>query len=160
MASILEIASKFDLAGKAIDANPCGSGLINDTYLVTTESDETPDYIVQRINHSIFTNVDLLQENMVKITNHIRKRLQQAGANDIDRRTLTVIPAKDGKLYYFDGESYWRVTIAIRDSYTHEQATPDMAYRTGRAFGEFHAYFRRLCPSRFPPKRDVSYNFP
>lgn len=141
MNKFIEIASKFDLAGKAVSAKPCGSGLINDTYLITTEPDETPNYILQRINHSIFTDVDLLQENMVKITEHIRKRLQQAGAKDIDRRTLTVVPTKDGKLYYFDGESYWRVTIAIRDCVTHEQGTPEMAYRTGRAFGEFHAYF-------------------
>lgn len=141
MEKFLEIASKFDLAGKAVSVKPCGSGLINDTYLIVTESDETPNYILQRINHSIFADVDLLQDNLLKITNHIRKRLKEANAVDIDRRTLTVIPAKDGKLYYFDGESYWRVTIAIRDSYTHEQATPDMAYRTGRAFGEFHAYF-------------------
>ena len=141
MANIIEIASKFDLTGNVVDAKPCGSGLINDTYLITTESDETPNYILQRINHSIFTDVDLLQENMLKSTNHIRKRLKEAGASDIDRRTLTVIPAKDGKLYYFDGESYWRVTIAIRDCVTHEQGTPEMAYRTGSAFGEFHAYF-------------------
>ena len=139
--TILEIASQFDLKGKVIDGKPCGSGLINDTYLITTESDETPDYILQRINHSIFTDVDLLQENMVKVTKHIRKRLEQAGAKDIDRRTLTVVPTKDGKLYYFDGENYWRVTVAIKDSVTHEQGTPEMAYRTGRAFGEFHAYF-------------------
>lgn len=141
MADILEIAKKFDLAGNAVDAKPCGSGLINDTYLITTESDETPNYILQRINHSIFTDVDLLQDNLVKVTEHIRKRLKDAGAADIDRRTLTVVPAKDGKLYYFDGESYWRVTIAIKDCVTHEQGTPEMAYRTGRAFGEFHAYF-------------------
>lgn len=141
MAEILGIARQFDLSSEAIDAKPCGSGLINDTYLITTASEEEPNYILQRINHSIFTDVDLLQKNMVKITEHIRKRLQQAGAKDIDRRTLTVIPTKDGKLYYYDGESYWRVTIAIRDSFTHEQATPEMAYRTGRAFGEFHAYF-------------------
>ena len=139
--TILEIASQFDLKGKVIDGKPCGSGLINDTYLITTESDETPDYILQRINHSIFTDVDLLQENMVKVTKHIRKRLEQAGAKDIDRRTLTVVPTKDGKLYYFDGENYLRVTVAIKDSVTHEQGTPEMAYRTGRAFGEFHAYF-------------------
>ena len=141
MAEILGIARQFDLSSEAIDAQPCGSGLINDTYLITTASEEEPNYILQRITHSIFTDVDLLQANMVKITEHIRKRLQQAGAKDIDRRTLTVIPTKDGKLYYYDGESYWRVTIAIRDSFTHEQATPEMAYRTGRAFGEFHAYF-------------------
>ena len=141
MAEILGIARQFDLSSEAIDAQPCGSGLINDTYLITTASEEEPNYILQRINHSIFTDVDLLQANMVKITEHIRKRLQQTGAKDIDRRTLTVIPTKDGKLYYYDGESYWRVTIAIRDSFTHEQATPEMAYRTGRAFGEFHAYF-------------------
>lgn len=141
MADILEIASKFKLASPAVSAKPCGSGLINDTYIVETESADSPNYILQRINHSIFTDVDLLQDNMVKVTEHIRKRLQQSGAEDIDRRTLTVIPAKDGKLYYFDGENYWRVTIAIRDCYTHEQATPEMAYRTGRAFGEFHAYF-------------------
>ena len=141
MINYLEIASHFDLGSKAIDAKPFGSGLINDTILITTEAKDAPNYILQRINHSIFTDVDLLQDNLLKITNHIRKRLQEAHADDIDRRTLTVIPANDGKLYYFDGENYWRMTIAIPGSVTHEQATPEMAYRTGRAFGEFHAYF-------------------
>lgn len=141
MATLLDIASKFALKGNVVEVKPLGSGLINDTYIVKTESENTPDYILQRINHSIFTDVDLLQDNMVKVTRHIRKRLTEAGASDIDRRTLTVVPAKDGKLYYFDGESYWRVTVAIKDCVTHESGTPEMAYRTGRAFGEFHAYF-------------------
>lgn len=78
----------------------------------------------------------------------IRYHLQQRNANDIDRKTLTLVPATDERLYYYDGNSYWRLTIYIAGSKTFEQVTPDLAYQTGRAFGEFQ-YFLSDIPN--PP---------
>ena len=88
---------------------PMGAGLINDTYRVATVSSDTDDYVLQRINHSIFKDVDLLQRNVVNVTEHIRKKLQERGETDIKRKALRFIPAKDGKMYYFDG-----VSVAVR----------------------------------------------
>ena len=131
------IAGQFATEGQIAEIAPLGSGLINDTYKVLTADADTPDYVLQRINHAIFQDVDLMQNNIKRVTEHIRHKLAERGEGDLERKTLTVVPAKDGKLYYFDGESYWRMTILIKDSQTFDQVTPDFAYYTGKAFGDF-----------------------
>jgi Ser/Thr protein kinase RdoA (MazF antagonist) len=134
----LTILDHFQLADKITAVEPFGNGHINDTLKVITESGEAK-YILQRINHTIFTDVDLLQKNIHIVTSHIRKKLEAAGETEIDRKVLTFLPAKDGKLYYFDGESYWRVCLYIAGSKTIEDLTTVSAYEAGKAFGRFQS---------------------
>lgn len=56
------IASQFALKGKVAELIPYGNGHINDTYLVTTatENGEKTSYILQRINTSIFKEPEKL----------------------------------------------------------------------------------------------------
>ena len=100
---------------------------------------DAPDYVLQRINHRVFQDVDLLQRNIERVTSHIRRKLTEAGREDVERRVLRVVPTKDGKLYYFDGENYWRMMVFIAGSVTHESITGPLAYLTGQAFGEFQS---------------------
>ena len=65
--------------------------------------------------------------------------MTEAGREDVERRVLRVVPTKDGKLYYFDGENYWRMMVFIAGSVTHESITGPLAYLTGQAFGEFQS---------------------
>ena len=116
MNNLHDIVSHFSIDGTVDVIEPMGAGLINDTYRVATVSSDTDDYVLQRINHSIFKDVDLLQRNVVNVTEHIRKKLQERGETDIKRKALRFIPAKDGKMYYFDGESYWRISVLIPKS--------------------------------------------
>lgn len=132
----LEILSHFPLEGTIGTIAPFGNGHINDTLKVTNEADEIV-YILQRINHHIFTNVDMLQGNIDKVTKHIRKKLEEHGEKDIDRKVLTFLPTKDGKLYYYDGENYWRVCLFIPRSRSFEEITPELSYEAGKAFGDF-----------------------
>ena len=44
------IVSHFQTQGTVNDIRPLGSGLINDTYKVTTAEPDEPDYVLQRIN--------------------------------------------------------------------------------------------------------------
>ena len=136
---IREIIGRFDTAGTVADLRAVGNGWINDTYRVMTVSDETPDYILQRINHHVFKDVELLQRNIERVTSHIRRKLAAAGADDLDRRVLRIVPARDGRLYHFDGKNYWRMTLFIAGSVTHETISAPLALLTGRAFGEFQA---------------------
>ena len=53
-----------------------------------------------------------LQNNIFTVTSHIHEKLVARGEQDVDRKVLTFIPAKDGKLS-FDGDSYWRVCLFI-----------------------------------------------
>lgn len=138
MKDLSSILSHFALTGKVVEIKPLGAGLINDSYKVTTPP-EASDYVLQRINHTIFTNVDMLQNNFYRVTTHIRGKLEARGENDIDRKVLTLVPTLDHKLYYHDGESYWRVLIFIPNAKSYEAVTPEYSYYAGQAFGDFQA---------------------
>lgn len=134
------IISHFDVQGDVTEIKPLGNGLINDTFVVKTASPDTPDYVLQRINHNIFKDVDTLQHNIDAVTRHIRKKLTEAGADDIDRKVLTFVPEKTtGKSYWHDGENYWRIMVFIPDAHTLEAVTPETSYNAGKAFGNFQA---------------------
>ena len=133
------IISHFSIEGDVAEVKPLGNGLINDTYKVTT-CGGTPDYVLQRINSSIFTDVDMLQHNIDAVTAHIRRKLEAGGADDIDRKVLRFIPSDTGKTYWraSDG-SCWRVSVFIPRAFTYETVNPEYSYYAGKAFGNFEA---------------------
>jgi Ser/Thr protein kinase RdoA (MazF antagonist) len=132
------IVEKFAIQGVVKDVQPLGSGLINDTYKV--ETDGPAGYVLQRINHAIFKDVVLLQNNIEAVTAHIRAKLEAAGEEDIDRKVLKFIPLKDSaRTWWFDGTSYWRVSVLIADSLTIDTVNPEYSYYAGKAFGNFQS---------------------
>lgn len=140
MKDLNAIIDKFAIKGTVEAVKPLGNGLINDTFVVRTKENDAHDYVLQRINHHIFTDVDGLQGNIAAVTGHIRRKLEAAGESDVDRKVLTFIPVKGGdKTYYFDGESYWRIMVFIPRSKTFEAVTPESSRDAGRAFGQFQA---------------------
>lgn len=133
-----QIIEKFSGIGEVESVSPLTSGLINQTYLVSTVGDK-PNYVLQCINHNIFKDVDLLQHNIENVTGHIRKKLEERGETDIDRKVLHFLSTDEGKTYHFDGEHYWRVCVFIKDSKTLDAVTPETSYLVGLKFGEFEA---------------------
>ena len=132
------ILAQFEIKGAVKEVLPLGNGLINDTYRVVTDGDATPDYVLQRINNAIFQDVDLLQHNIEVVTAHIRRKLEAAGTDDINRKVLQFVKTYGGKTYYRDeADRYWRVMVFIPDSITREAVTPESAYDCGKAFGNF-----------------------
>ena len=115
-----------------------GNGLINDTYKVKTNEAESPDYVLQRINNAVFTDVDMLQHNIKVVTDHIRKKLEARGESDIRRKVLRFVDTADGKGYYLDAEGrYWRMMEFIPRAQTFETVDAHYSYLAGRAFGDF-----------------------
>lgn len=139
MENLKEIVLRFNVENEINEVKPLGEGLINDTFKVYVNDCETPKYVLQRINNAIFQDVDLLQDNIEKVTNHIRKKLIEKNETDIDRKVLNFIKTKDDKRFYFDGEKYWRLMVFISDSYTYQAVTPEYSYTAGLAFGEFQS---------------------
>ena len=140
MDRLSQIAARFDIDGDVVSVSSLGNGLINDTYKVVTSLREEPSYVLQRINHAIFTDVELLQNNIDEITSHIRHKLEKKGVSDVDRKVLTFVKDKiTGKSYYFDGENYWRVSVFIPGAVSPEAVTPESARRAGEAFGNFQS---------------------
>jgi len=138
MENLKQIVNQFKIDGEVAEVNNFGEGMINNTYRVGLKNSKT-EYVLQKVNHHIFKDIDLLQNNILRITNQIRKKLKEAGETDLERKTLTLIPTIDQKLYYFDGESYWRMTLLIPDSKTFQAITPEYAYFAGKAFGNFQS---------------------
>ena len=106
------IASRFELQGPIDEIKPLGEGFINDTYIVRTEGD-APDYILQRKNHVVFPDVPGMMDNIKAVTEHIKSKVE-----DPMRETLTVIPAKDGKLYAITGSAFCRRLKENCDAFT------------------------------------------
>jgi len=146
MIDLQKIIGQFNIAGTVSAIAPYGSGHINDTYLIETKEPEAFDYILQRINHKIFTNVPALMDNIQRVTKHIRLKLEALPGADPDREGLTLIPAIDGKNYYQDTEgSYWRVYIFISDNRSYDIVdSPEKAYQGGKMFGKFQAMIADL----------------
>lgn len=139
MKDLLSIVSHFQLTGTVQEIKPLGAGLINDTYKVTTLEVDAPDYVLQRINHAIFQDVEMLQANINAVTTHIRRKLEEKGEGDIERKVLHFLPAGNGKTYWFDGGNYWRVMAFIPNARTYETVNPEYSYYAGAAFGNFQA---------------------
>lgn len=139
MKDLLSIVSHFQMDGTVREIKPLGAGLINDTYKVTTIEADAPDYVLQRINHAIFQNVEMLQANIEAVTRHIRKKLEENGETDVDRKVLHFLPAQDGKTFCYDGENYWRVMVFIPRAKTYETVNAEFSNYAGAAFGRFQA---------------------
>ncbi|MCI5561237.1 MAG: aminoglycoside phosphotransferase family protein [Phocaeicola sp.] len=135
----VQILSHFPEVKNVSAIETLASGLINQTYKVITATKDTPDYILQCINHHIFQDVELLQHNIECVTKHIRKKLEAQEETEIDRKVLRFLETNTGKTYHFDGEYYWRVCAFIPESLTLEAVTPESAYLVGLKFGEFQA---------------------
>jgi Ser/Thr protein kinase RdoA (MazF antagonist) len=134
----LELFNQFQIEEKISVVEPFGNGHINDTYLAKNAEGQAK-YVLQRINHLIFKDVDMLQNNIQTVTSHIREKLVAAGETDIDRKVLNFLQTKDGKTYHFDGNSYWRVCPFIPKSKTYDEITPELSYEAGKAFGRFQS---------------------
>ncbi len=148
-----KIVGSFAIEEKVRFVKPYGDGHINDTYLVVTDGKK---YILQRINDSIFRDVDMLMGNIEKVLAHAKKNIAAAGG-DPDRETMTLIPSKSGKSYIREESGCWRVYLYIDNTVSLNLARSDEDfYESGVAFGKFA---RMLDGFDVDEIRDVIPNF-
>ena len=114
------------------DINPYGNGHINDTYYAKTDN-----YIIQRINTSIFKDPYKLMENIENVTSFLGKKILKAGGNP-ERETLTVVKTHNDKNFYQDATGCYRVYKFIDKTKTIENdKTKEDMYNAGKGFGKF-----------------------
>ncbi len=139
MNNLDNIVSQFNTEGWVQRIEPLGSGHINDSYLVITHPDTAQDYVLQRINHHIFTNVPELISNILRVTNHINAKLQHQ-PGDFNGFEITRLIRTNEGTYYFHSQdgNYWRMYTHIRNSQSYDiVGTKNMAFEGGKAFGLF-----------------------
>ena len=140
---MITILNNFDFGfdGTITEISPYGNGHINTTYLVTLQNEnEIKRFIAQRINTQIFKFPEELMRNIRLVTEHLTKKIEQAGG-DAERETLCVIPTKQGLPYYVDENGqYYRVYKFIEDTVCFETVScPTDFYESAVSFGRFQA---------------------
>ena len=145
---IPEVITKFKCLAGGSNTGPYGSGHINDSFLVKNENAAGPHYLLQRINTSIFSNVEALTENMLRVTAHLKAKLANSNGDPL-KEVMTLIPTHDGKYYYQDPSgNYWRMLYFLSNTRSYDMvSTEKQAYEGGKAFGKFQSML-----SDFPSK--------
>ncbi len=150
-AFLRQIGAEFNIPGIFHDAEPYGTGHINDTYRACWMEGRTPRaYIHQRINHFVFKDPARLMDNIQRVTGHLRRKIACRPGAQPEREALTVVPARDGRLFFRDDQgNFWRTYIFITKARTYD-VCPDarLAREAARAFGQFQADLADLNGAR------------
>lgn len=142
---MINIVNKFAIKNEIGEIRPLKIGHINDSFIVDSKYQTGESYFLQKINHHIFKNVTGLQQNIKIVTDHLRKKLVDAGETNIEQKVLQLIPNKDGKLFYQDSEgAYWRMYVNIKKTHSYDVITPALAYKAGEAFGNFQSMLAEI----------------
>ncbi len=139
-ATLRAVVQSFPVLGDVVAAERYGSGHINDTFKVCLSQAGTPvNYILQRINHTIFKQPGQLMENILRVTEHQRSKLCDPDDTDASRRSLTVVSSAEGLPYARDAEgNWWRLYLFIEKARTWDRIESNrFAYEAARAFAGF-----------------------
>jgi hypothetical protein len=136
-----EIFDRFVTEGTYLLGEPYGNGHIHDTFRIETIEKDKDDYIIQRLNTRIFKNIPELQNNIERVTVHLRNRLKAVSGSDPKRECLSLIPSREGKSWITDKSgNYWRMYIFISNHKTYNVVdSPGKAFEGGKAIGRFQA---------------------
>ena len=139
--NLKEIFEYFEADGTFLKGEPYGSGHIHDTFRIETVEKEKDDYILQRLNNKIFKNIPELQQNIERVTVHLRNKISSIPGSDIKRECLRLIPTRDGLTWIVDNEgNFWRMYIFISRHHSYNVVdSPDKAFEGGKAIGRFQA---------------------
>ncbi len=143
MKDIDKIVKNFKVVGDVTKIEPYGNGLINGTYLITCfDGDNKNKYILQTINDNVFKKPDEVMENILKVTEYLRKKVETS------REVLTVVHTKDdGSFCYDEDKKLWRMYEFIESSTCLDR--PEYLedfYQASLAFGKFQRYLSDFSP--------------
>lgn len=126
------VLNNYDFDFTQVEICPLGNGHINSTYKLNTP---TYEFVLQKINHKIFTKTVELSENAQKINLHL---LQQKNKGNYPLAVPQQLLTKSGETCIKIGSNYWRLMEFISNSYTLEEVSnPEQAALVARAFAQF-----------------------
>ncbi|MEM9143174.1 MAG: aminoglycoside phosphotransferase family protein [Bacteroidota bacterium] len=141
-AQLHAILGQFSVAPGEYSLVPLTQGYINDTFIARDA--KGPVYILQRINHEVFPNVEGILNNIALAFHYL---------NGADYHTISLIRTRTGKPF-FKGKSlaigYWRLMTYMDDSQAYDIAgNPKIAHGAGKIIGTFHQLLDQAPKDRF-----------
>jgi Ser/Thr protein kinase RdoA (MazF antagonist) len=123
VASARRVATRF--GGKSISACGVSLGHIHDTFFVDCA---TGQYVLQRLNTSVFEDVGALTSNLLAVHRHLGHGVVPCP-----------VPAIDGSWTVQEGEEVWRAFERVNAAAPVATSSPGSAREAGRLLGTFHA---------------------
>ena len=124
-----EIFSAYNLLQNQLDVEPFGNGLINKTWRIKNSHD---DYILQKINHTIFKHPDAIAANIRMLADYL------ANAHP---EFLFIKPIKtksNEEIAHIAGKGYFRLCHYVKQSHTiNAVEKTEQAYEAAKKFGQF-----------------------
>lgn len=119
----------FPIQGPVVDLEVLGGGHIHTTYLVTGADTR---YVVQRLNRTVFPDVDVLMANARRVQRHLADRAL---------RVATPVATRAGRDFFeADDGSAWRAFEFLEGTVGRTVVTDgDDVYEVARTFGAFLA---------------------
>jgi hypothetical protein len=142
------VAAKcFAIEGKLVDVEPLLRGHINQTWISTWKSvgGVKRRYLHQRINESIFQQVDRLMNNIELVSRRLGQTCDVAGY-----KSMRLVPTNQGESWCRSAGAAWRTYEFVEETQAFDRCTgSEQAHATARIFGWFHASLADLDASLF-----------
>ncbi len=132
-ATVQRVAAQFSFSAPVETIAPFGTGLINDSFLVATHRD---DYVVQRINRSVFGDPHSLMQNVATVSAHLGGRF-----------VPELVAARSGGWIVTDADDRWRAWRRVPGGEACVDVTPMRAASAAHLLGRFHAGLADLAPA-------------
>lgn len=125
------VLNAYGLHPEMVEVVPFGSGLINHTWKINNGS---KSYILQKINHGVFTNPEAIAFNIQSVSAYLKK-------HSPDYYFVAPLSSVDGKEILFDNSDtpgYYRMFPFVEGSHSIDVVrTASEAYEAARQFGKF-----------------------
>jgi thiamine kinase-like enzyme len=123
------ILAAYGIEYSSSNIQPLTGGLINKTWKITNKKEQ---FILQKINNSVFKNPSELVENVCKIGAYL-------SAKNPDYLFVSPIKSLSNKEIVYDAENgYFRLFPFVKNSHTIDVvSSPEQAYEAAAQFGKF-----------------------
>lgn len=126
-----KVLQTYGLDFSMLEVKPFGSGLINNTWKVSRQDNDT-SYILQRINHHVFKSPEDIAHNIRNIGSYL-------AAHHPGYFFVRCLYTSDGAdIFFMEGEGYFRLVPFVKKSHTVDVVqTPQQAFEAAKQFGRF-----------------------
>ncbi len=153
------IGRAFGIPGTLEHAEAFGNGHIHDTFRAEyRDGNQGRVYLHQRLNESVFPDLETLMDNLRRVTEHLAHARQHSPSSSDHRRTLQVVVAPTGQPLVRDAQGRgWRTYPFVTNSASEDRPRDAAQARdAARVCGEFFCAMQRL-PA--PPLRPTIEGF-
>ncbi len=132
-AVLAQVVAGYITAPQKLEFSLIGHGNINDTYVITHETDT---FILQKINPEVFPSPEKVTENSAKISTYIHQKAKDQRGFIFPEVLMTI---DDKSFWKHSDGSVWRAQKMIKNGMVYEHVDKEsQAFEIGQCLGIFH----------------------